>query len=77
MFTEIRLCCLAKAVELLTGLRLFEAWQFDPLFEWDCTELVQDKDGTMIQRGVPPRFMRQRMAKRGISIRHLPAGIDD
>ena len=70
VFTEIRLCCLTRAVEELTGLKLFEVFTFTPLWTWDCCELVQQPDGTWSARGCPPDFMLARMKERGIVVRH-------
>lgn len=70
VFTEIRLCCLAKAVEELTGLKLFEVFRFTPLWTWKCLELVSQPDGTWGARGCPPEFMLERMKERGIVVEH-------
>lgn len=70
VFTEIRLCCLAKAVEKLTGLRLFEIFTFTPLWTWKCEEMVSQPDGTWAERGCPPEFMLARMKERGIVVEH-------
>lgn len=71
VFTEIRLCCLAKAVEQLTGLKLFEVFEFTPLWTWDCLEMVAQPDGvSKAPRGCPPEFMLARMKERGILVRH-------
>lgn len=70
VFAEIRLCCLAKAVEQITGLRLFEVFDFTPLWTWKCNELVPQQDGTWAERGCPPDFMLSRMKKRGILALH-------
>lgn len=70
VFAEIRLCCLAKAVEQLTGLKLFEVFSFTPLWTWDCCELVQQPGGTWAARGCPPDFMLERMRERGIVVKH-------
>lgn len=75
-FTAIRLCCMAKAVEELTGLRLYEVYDFDPKWVWDCTELHQSDagDGTvaMIERGPPPRWLLERFREKGVEVRNLP-----
>ena len=74
----IRLCCLAKAVEKLTGQRLYEVHEFAPQWVWDCCELHQSDagDGTveMTQRGKPPRWLLERMLKKGIDVPNLDGG---
>lgn len=72
LFCEIRLCCMAKAVEQLTGVTLFETFEFEPLWEWDCDGLVQQADGTMIKRGPPPKFLQERFDRRGIAVKNRP-----
>ena len=67
-FCELRLCCLARAVEALTGLKLFETWDFTPVWEWDCGAVVATDDGTRRRRGPPPAFMRERMEAKGIGV---------
>ena len=75
-FTAIRLCCMAKAVERLTGERLYEVFEFEPRWTWDCTEKHQSEgqDGTvvMVERGPPPKWLRERFAKKGVEVRNLP-----
>lgn len=71
LFAEIRLCCLARAVEALTGLTLFETFEFDPLWEWDCDAMVPERDGSLVRRGPPPAFLRERMERKGILIKNL------
>lgn len=75
-FITIRLCCMAKAVEKLTGERLYEVDQFSPRWVWDCVELHQSEgaDGTMeyTERGVPPGWLLERMSKKGIEVKNLP-----
>ena len=76
-FTAVRLCCMAKAVEKLTGERLYEAYDFDPRWVWDCKELhqSQSEDGTveMVERGAPPAWLLKRMRDKGVEVRNLPA----
>lgn len=72
----IRLCCLAKAVEKLTGQKLYEVLEFAPRWEWDCEELHQSTalDGTieMVERGTPPRWLLERLQKKGLPVHNLP-----
>jgi hypothetical protein len=75
-FVAIRLCCLAKAVEQLTGQRLYEVHDFDPKWVWDCRELHQCEgaDGTieMVERGPPPPWLLKRLREKGIEVPNLP-----
>ena len=75
-FVALRLCCLAKAVEKLTGERLYEVYHFAPRWVWDCDaiEPKERPDGTieMRQKGPPPKWMLKRMRERGIAVRNLP-----
>lgn len=76
-FTAIRLCCLAKAVEKLTGEKLYEVYEFDPKWVWDCTEKHQSigADGVtveMVERGPPPEWLRERFERKGVEIKNLP-----
>lgn len=71
-FVVIRLCCMARAVEEMTGQKLYEVYDFEPRWVWDC-EKIEDRempDGTVEQivKGPPPRWLRERMAKKGIAI---------
>jgi len=76
-FVAIRLCCLAKAVEQLTGQKLYEVYDFDPRWVWDCTELHQSDggDGTvaMVERGAPPAWLLKRMQEKGVEVLNLPS----
>lgn len=76
-FVNLRLCCLAKAVEELTGLKLYEVYEFDPKWVWDCAELHQaegpDETVVMVPRGVPPKWLLARLREKGIEVRNLPA----
>lgn len=75
-FVVIRLCCLAKALEKLTGLALYEVFHFDPKWQWDCDKLIQCEgpDGTVELRphGPPPKWLLERMRKKGIEVKNLP-----
>lgn len=80
-FVAIRLCCMAKLIEKVAqavgveALAIYEVFEFDPKWVWDCDELHQkDNDGTveMVRRGPPPRWLRERMERKGISIPNLP-----
>ena len=79
---EIRLCCLAKKVEELAGLpegSFFMALEFQPSWEWDCDEIHsvhrKQDDGSVVEtlhrQGDPPRWLRERMEKKGVPIRNL------
>ena len=81
--SEIRLCCMAKKVEELAGLSpgtLFLTLDFEPSWEWDCDReqisRVVEADGTITETikklGPPPRWLRERMDRKGITIRNLP-----
>ena len=74
---EVRLCCLAQKVEELAGLpagTLFKVMEFKPTWEWDCD--YQQKrtlsDGTVeeVRLGPPPRWLKERMDKKGIAVRN-------
>ena len=75
-FVAVRLCCLAKAVEALTGQRLYEVYEFEPRWVWDCKRIepAAQPDGTveMVEKGPPPRWLRERMQNKGIEIKNLP-----
>ena len=76
-FVAIRLCCMAKALEELTGKTLYEVYEFDPKWEWDCEGLHQCEDmisgtTTYVQRGKPPKWLLERMQKKGIEVKNLP-----
>jgi hypothetical protein len=76
VFVGVRLCCLARAVEKLTGQSLYEVFEFDPKWEWDCTELHESEsdDGTveMTERGAPPKWLLDRLLEREIPVHNLP-----
>lgn len=82
---DIRLCCAAKTVEAIAeklGIdapKLYEAFDFDPKWVWDCTELHQCEDEggkvRMQERGVPPAWLLSRLQKKGIEVRNLPADL--
>lgn len=76
-FATIRLCCMAKALEELTGLKLYEVHEFAPRWVWDC-EKIENRagpDGTveMVEKGPPPRWLKERLLKKGLTIKNLPA----
>ena len=71
VFVEIRLCCLAKAVEKLTGESFYEAFEFEPEWVWDCNEMTRKQDGSMRRKGNPPTWLQKRMLERGIEIKNL------
>ena len=74
----IRLCCLAKAVEKLTGEKLYEVHEFTPRWEWDCAEIQQcaDPDGSAAvvfqERGKPPAWLEKRFREKGVRIYNHP-----
>ena len=75
-FVALRLCCLAKAVEKLTGQKLYEVYEFDPKWVWDCDELHQSIDPqtdcvTLVERGSPPRWLLKRLRDKGIPVLNL------
>jgi hypothetical protein len=78
-FVAIRLCCMARAVEQLTGQSLYQVFDFDPKWVWDCTERHQSEasDGTveMVERGPPPAWLLKRFREKGIEVRNLPDGM--
>ena len=80
-FVAIRFCCLAKAVEKLTGQRLYEVYEFAPRWEWDCDamEPAAQPDGTVevVQKGPPPRWLRERILQKGLPVHNLPAHLAD
>lgn len=73
---------MAKSVERIAsaiGLEceaLYEVFDFDPRWVWDCTEKHQKAgdDGTteLIERGVPPEWLLKRFRDKGIEVRNLP-----
>lgn len=77
-FVALRLCCLAKAVEQLTGLKLYEVYEFAPKWEWDCAQIQQcaDPDGTgevvFRPRGKPPAWLKKRLHEKDIRIYNEP-----
>jgi hypothetical protein len=64
---EIDLCCLARAVEKLTGEKYYRVTMTEPVFEWDAHELVPlpGTDRTA-PRGPMPPYMAKRATKMGI-----------
>src|SRR3990167_6070724 len=82
---EIRLCCMAQAVEKFMGLppgTFFTAIDFEPSWVWDCNRVDKlrrtQPDGSVVEiehrLGPPRRWLRERMAKKGVEIRNLPPG---
>lgn len=69
-FVELRLCCMARLLEEKLGLpegTVYKVFEFEPTMEWDEMEVVQDgKTGEMRFRGEPPKWLKQRMDKKGI-----------
>ena len=66
----------ARAVERLTGLKLYEVYDFDPKWTWDCDGPIQCEgpDGTVETRphGPPPTWLLERMRKKGVEVLNLP-----
>lgn len=56
---DIDLCCLARAVEELTGKKFYTLVEADPEFVWDC------KGDGLNERRCPPKFMEERLLARG------------
>lgn len=78
-FVCIRFCCMAKALEELTGLSLYEVFEFAPRWEWDCAKIEPcadpDGSGSVVYRpkGMPPRWLAERLEKKGLPIHNKPA----
>jgi hypothetical protein len=76
-FVAVRLCCMAKALERLTGQKLYEVYDFEPRWDWDCERIEECADplgsGTFVyrQKGPPPRWLRERLVKKGRPIYNL------
>ena len=83
-FVAVRLCCMAKAVEKIAEAvgvdvgSLYEVFDFDPKWDWDCKELHQadagDGTATMVERGPPAKWLLKRLQAKGIQVKNLPAG---
>ncbi len=80
---EIKVCCMAKAIEKHLGLppgTFFIAMDFEPEWEWDCSSVMKKErrlpDGSVevtdVVLGAPPEWIKKRMDKKGIEIRNLP-----
>ena len=66
---DVDLCCLAKAVEKLTGEKYYRITVTEPVFEWDTHEKVlYGPDGQEVEqpRGPMPPYMAKRATKMGI-----------
>jgi len=73
-FAELRLCCMAKAVEKALNLpegSLYQILDFEPTWAWDCKQVVTDGDGTKHELGSPPKWIKDRMQRKGVEIRNL------
>ena len=74
-FVVVRLCCMAKALEKLTGMNLYEVFDFEPKWVWDCdaVETPEDIEGVYSERkkGPPPKWLTKRLQDKGIEIRNL------
>lgn len=84
---DVRLCCMAKTLERIAaavGIEapdLYEVFNFEPKWVWDCKELHQKAnvlDGTveMVERGPPPPWLLKRFRDKGIEVRNLPESND-
>ena len=62
-WANIRLCCLAKAVERLTGERFYFHEEFEPTDEWDYK-----------RDNIPPDYVLVRMERKGIRVKNVPTG---
>lgn len=80
---EIRLCCMAQFIEQKFGLSpgtFFKVLEFDPSWVWDCeqvhvierTKPDGSKESIRVKQGPPPRWLRERMVKKGIPILNQP-----
>lgn len=78
-FVILRLCCMSRAVEALTGIPLCEVFDFPPGWVWDCQELHQKAadDGSveLVERGVPPRWLLDRFRQKGVVVKNLPESL--
>ncbi len=74
IFSEIRLCCMARLVEEKLGLdpgTIYKVVDFEPTAEWDCDELIDDAESGKTKRGAPPQWLKQRMDNKHIKIKNL------
>jgi len=81
--TEIRLCCIAKALEKLAGVpegTFFLALEFAPEWDWDCEADMhysagRNPDGTAIwatkKTGKPPNWLLKRLKEKKRPIHNL------
>lgn len=80
---DVRLCCMARALERVAAAvgvecpALYEAFDFDPKWVWDCAELhqrVNPLDGTVerVERGAPPAWLLKRLREKGVEVKNLP-----
>ena len=69
-FIEIRMCCLAKAVEQLTGQSFYDVFEFEPEWVWDCDDIVTKPNGAMKRKGLPPPWLLKRMKQKGIEVKN-------
>lgn len=72
----LRICCMAKALEEITGIDLLQTFEFEPKWEWDCDELVEKENSLtgeidMVPRGLPPLWLENRLVAKGITIHGL------
>mgnify|MGYP001614492357 CR=1 FL=1 len=65
-FTAIRLCCLTKAIEKLTGEKFMEVSEFKPSWDWNCKETLENNQ----KRGCPPKYLLQRFKEKNIKVYH-------
>ena len=69
--TVLRVCCMAKALEDMTGIDLLQVFEFEPKWVWDCDEMVERENvltGEQYKapRGLPPEWLEKRMKAKGI-----------
>ncbi len=71
----LRVCCMARALEEMTGFDLLQTFEFTPKWAWDCDEMIE-VDGPFggkvkRPRGRPPLWLEKRMLAKGITIKGL------
>lgn len=75
-FVALRMCCLARAVEEITGQTLYEVYDFEPRWEWDCAkkEPRTQPDGTVevCDKGPPPNWLLTRLQQKERTVHNLP-----
>jgi len=68
----LRVCCMAKALEDLTGIDLLQTFEFDPKWEWDCDTIQKKEDeyGEVkeLPQGLPPLWLEKRLIAKALPI---------